>query len=292
MQRKTFLAWPVVCVLILMGCSGAPQSALSPSAVDATATFINPDGSTMKVRAPRDLAPNGTIDSQRPTLTFSNSVAVLVQVNLGHELEILNAQGASIYNRTLPESATTSSHAVESDLPYAETFTWRVRARSGINFGPWATASIRTPNPPPPPAPPTGVLPFPVPEACGPFGPDGRFPCVLAMAAQSVEWQRCAAGSGLGCHRFVRQVVHALSRSDPNFQMILVGGGHGCNCDRCGDTDRATFYREDTTVYGGRRVYDMITGAGGPTPGLTWSFIGDGGPRPGDVPADAALCTP
>jgi hypothetical protein len=290
MQRKTFLAWPAVCVLILMGCSGSPQSALSPSAVDATATFLNPDGSTMKVRAATNLTPTGTISTQRPTLTFSNSVAVLVQVNLGHELEILNAQGASIYNVLLAETAGTTSHAVEADLPYAENFTWRVRARSGINFGPWATASIRTPNPPTPPAPPTGVLPFPVPESCGPFGPDGRLPCVLAVAAQSVEWQRCASGNGVGCHRFTRQVVHALSRSDPSFQMILVGGGHGCSCDSCGDGGQR--YREDTTVYGGRRVYDMITGAGGPTPGLTWSFIGAGGPRAGDSPADAPLCTP
>ena len=62
----------------------------------------------------------------------------------------------------------------------------------------------------------------------------------------------------MACHRFSRQVVHALSRSDPNFQMIQVGGGHGCDCNRCGDGGLR--YREDTTVYGGRRVYDMIGG--------------------------------
>lgn len=289
MQRKTFLAWPVVCVLILMGCSGTPQSALSPSAVDATATFINPDGSTMKVRAATNLAPTGTINTQRPTLTFNNSVAVLIQVNLAHELEILNAQGASIYNRTLPETAGTTSHAVEADLPYAENFTWRVRARSGINFGPWATASLRTPDPPAPPAPPTGVLPFPVPAECGPFGPHGRLPCVLAVAAQSVEWQRCPR-SGVACHRFARQVVYALSRSDPNFKMIQVGGGLGCDCNTCGFSGLR--YREDTTVYGGRSVFDMVTAAGDPTAAPAWNHQGDGGPRAGDVPADAPLCTP
>lgn len=292
MQRKTFLAWPVVCVLILMGCSGTPQSGLSPSAVDATATFINPDGSTMKVRAASNLTPTGTVSTQRPTLTFTNSVAVLVQVNLAHELEILNAQGVQVYRRDLPETAGTTSHAVEADLPYAENFTWRVRARSGINFGPWATASLRTPDPPAPPAPPTGVLPFPVPAECGPFGPNGRLPCVLAVAAQSVEWQRCARGDGVGCHRFARQVVHSLSRSDPNFQMILVGGGMGCSCTGCGFSGLR--YREDTTVYGGRLgVYDMVSAAGSATPGLQWSLIpGNGAPREGDVPADAPLCTP
>ena len=289
MQRKTFLAWPVVCVLILMGCSGTPQSALSPSAVDATATFINPDGSTMKVRAASNLTPTGTISTQRPTLTFTNSVAVLVQVNLAHELEILNAQGVQVYRRDLPETAGTTSHAVEADLPYAENFTWRVRARSGINFGPWATASVRTPDPPTPPAPPTGVLPFPVPAECGPFGPHGRLPCVLAVAAQSVEWQRCSR-SGVACHRFVRQVVYALSRSDPNFKLIQVGSGIGCDCNTCGFSGLR--YREDTTVYGGRSVFDMVFAAGDPAAAPVWNHQGDGGPRPGDVPADAPLCTP
>ncbi len=33
-------------------------------------------------------------------------------------------------------------------------------------------------------------------------------------------------------------------------------------------------FREDTTVYAGRNVYDMIVGAGGPTPSLNWSFVG------------------
>ena len=47
-------------------------------------------------------------------------------------------------------------------------------------------------------------------------------------------------------------------------------------------------YREDTTVYGGNRVFDMIAGAGGPNPSAQWAEVP--GPRPGDTPTDAPLC--
>jgi hypothetical protein len=173
---------------------------------------------------------------------------------------------------------------------------WRVRGRLGVQTGPWADfAQIRTPDPPapPPPPPPTpgggpGQLPFPVPAECGPGGPGNRLPCVLAVAAQSAEWALCARGVGVGCHRFTRQVVFALLQSDPNWKMIQAApGGQSCNCTGCGPSD-GTMFREDTTVYGGNSVYDMISGAGGPTPGLVWSGVGP--PRPGDLPRDAPLC--
>ena len=44
---------------------------------------------------------------------------------------------------------------------------------------------------------------------------------VAAVAAQSAEWRLCAQGRGINCHRFARQVVFALSRSDPEFKMIV-----------------------------------------------------------------------
>jgi hypothetical protein len=113
---------------------------------------------------------------------------------------------------------------------------------------------------------------------------------VLAVASQSLEWQGCAAGSGTRCHRFSRQVVYALAQSDPNWQMIQAApGGHACNCNFCGPSD-GTMFREDTTVYGGTQVFDMIVGAGGPTPSLGWSFVG--APRNVDGPANAPLCVP
>jgi hypothetical protein len=112
--------------------------------------------------------------------------------------------------------------------------------------------------------------------------------CSFEIAGVSAEWARCRAGDGTGCHRFTRQVVYALSLGDPNWMMIQAApGGHACNCSGCGPSD-GTMFREDTTVYGGRDVYDMIVGAGGPAPGLSWNFVG--APRNVDVPNSAPLC--
>ncbi len=85
-------------------------------------------------------------------------------------------------------------------------------------------------------------------------------------------------------------MVFALNASDPNWKMITAApGGNACNCNFCGPSD-GTMFREDTTVYGGNTVFDMIVGAGGPTPSLNFSLVP--GPRAGDIPADAPICVP
>jgi hypothetical protein len=293
MQRKTMLAWPVVCALTIAACSGSPQTTLSPSAVEPVATFVNPDGSTLKVGKPRDLGPNGgAVDSPRPTLSFTNAIARFQQVGFAYDIEIQDANGGIVYSRVIGEAANSTSHTVEIDLANSATFWWRVRARLGDQVGPFADfATFRTPAASAPTPGPGGPgLPFPIPAECGPFGPDNRFACAAAVAARSVEWQGCAGGRAISCHRFVRQVVYALAQSDANWKSIVASpGGHACNCGGCGASD-GTMFREDTTVYAGSRVFDMIAGAGGPSPSLQWSGVP--GPRPGDGPRDAPLCAP
>ena len=89
-------------------------------------------------------------------------------------------------------------------------------------------------------------------------------------------------------HRAFLSTTKALASFDPGWQMIQAApGGHACNCGGCGPSDGSMF-REDTVVYGGRDVYDMIVGAGGPTPGLNWSFVG--APRNVDAPGNAPVC--
>jgi hypothetical protein len=262
--------------------------------VEPEATFLNPDGSALKVFAPRDLGPTGssTVDSVRPTLGFTSAVGRLQVVPLAHEVEVANSSGTVVYARLLAESQGSANHTLEEDLTFGDTFIWRVRARLGEQAGPWSdAATFRTPDRSTPVA--GGgpnALPFPVPGQCGPGDPSNRVGCAAAIAALSAEWGRCASGSGVGCHRFTRQVAFALSRFDPGWKMIVAGpGGHACNCGGCGPSD-GTMLREDTVVYNGNQVFDMITGAGGPSPGITWSRVP--GPRPTDFPADAPLCAP
>lgn len=295
MQQKTPLVWAMACALTITGCSSSPQTTLSPTAADPATGALNPDGSSLKVDAPTGLGPNGvTTDSHRPTLTFNASAGRYAAVGFAYEVELQNEAGQVIYTNLVGPATGAISHTVEVDLPSATNVWFRGRARAGEQSGPWSGyAQFRTPQPSAASPGAGGVLPFPIPEECGPFGPHGRLGCALAVAARSVEWQLCAAGRGVNCHRFTRQVVYALSQSDPNFQMILTApGNHACNCSGCGGSDGATMFREDTTVYGGRSVFDMITGAGGPSPSVTWSHLGDGGPRPGDLPRSAPLCAP
>jgi hypothetical protein len=292
MMRKKLFGGLLVSTVLACGiaaCSSSPATPSSPSGANPNESALNPDGTSLKVTAPSGLTPNGgTIDTRRPTLSFSASTGRFQPVTgLTYDLEVRNAQNSVVYSRNI----TGTSHALETDLTNSDNYTWRVQPRIGTDLGPAAAfASFRTPDPPAPP--PTGggggVLPFPVPAQCGPGGPANRLPCVLAVAALSAEWAACARGIGISCHRFTRQVVYSLLQSDPNWKMIQAApGGNACNCSACGPSD-GTMFREDTTVYGGNQVFDMITGAGGPTPGLTWSGVGP--PRPGDLPRDAALC--
>ncbi|MBA3270795.1 MAG: hypothetical protein H0T71_09800 [Acidobacteria bacterium] len=299
MQRKTMFAWQVVCALAITACSGTPQTTLSPTGVTAELTAVNADGSTVKVGAPRDLGPNNgeTVGSLRPTLGFTNPPGRFVTVGFAYDLEIQNANGSVVYERTIGESGSSSTHGLEADLTYSDNFRWRARVRLGSQAGPWSEfATFRTLDRPAPPAPPpptatatpSGQLPFPVPAACGPGDPGNRFACASAVAGLSAEWASCAAGRGVSCHRFTREVVYALSQSDPEWQLIQAGpGGHGCNCFGCGTSD-GSYFREDTAVYGGNRVFDMIVGAGGPSPSVNWSPVP--GPRAGDFPVSAQLC--
>jgi hypothetical protein len=294
-MNRNLLCGALVAVALAVGCSNAPETLLSPSGTTETVTFANPDGSMVKATAPTGLSPNGvTLNTRRPTLSFTNPTSRFAPVGFAYEVEIQDGASAVIYSRVIGPSTGTSQHTVEMELPYATTLWWRARARLDLQAGPWSGfAQMRTEEPPPPPQPTPTPTPTPAPGTGLQFQPpaacaSGGFPCVAAVAALSDEWGACARGSGVGCHRFTRQVVAALSSFDPGWQMIQAApGGHACNCSGCGPSD-GTMFREDTTVYGGRDVYDMIVGAGGPSPGLSWGFVGP--PRNVDVPGTAPVC--
>jgi hypothetical protein len=258
------------------------------------------------IEAPTPLDPVGNINTNRPQFRVRNGNVSGPAGDLVYRFEVATAPDTSAVVAVIsavPNGGGTTTMSM-GDLPWNRTFYWRVWATDGSTQSPYSgVMSFKTPNPPPPPPPPPAPGPAPgpgtptapgpggpspVPAACGPGDPSNRYPCVAAVAASSSEWARCAAGSGVGCHRFARQVVFALSQSDPNWRMIVAArGGHACNCSGCGPSDGGMF-REDTAVYGGNRVFDMIVGAGGPSPSLGWSEVP--GPRAGDVPAAAPLC--
>ncbi|WP_291989669.1 hypothetical protein [Luteitalea sp.] len=258
---------------LISACAQAPGGPTSPTSAASSST-ANPDGSTLKVSAPSLASPIGgtRVTTVRPTFTFAAATGRFAATLPTHRLEVLDAAGTVIAARTIAAGQT--SFAADTDLATNTNYLWRVRAELDGAVGPWSgIESFATPVPVV--APPTGGgLPFPIPAACGPGGASDRLPCVRAVAALSNEWSRCARGSAIGCHRFTRQVAFSLAQSDPGWRMIIAApGGLACDCNRCaaGLGNGSTFVREDTVVYSDGRVYDMVGGAGGPTPSLQWS---------------------
>ena len=279
MSRKTLLAWPVVCALAVASCSGSPETMLSPSSVVPEATFVNPDGSTIKVGAPDNLQPaaGAVIDSQRPTLQFANPRGLYASVGWAYAIEVQDGGGRVLYARTIGEGANVTSHVLDIDLEYSTTYWWRARVHLGDQFGPWSGfAEFRTPAPPRPPAPSAAELGFVIPGECGPFGPGDRFGCVLAMTAVSPWWAGCRAGSGRDCHRFTRTVAAALAASDPGWGLLSKNPGEQqCSWHGCGPGD-GSGYGEDVVVHlegGTLRGWDIVVGAGAPGASPNWARL-------------------
>jgi hypothetical protein len=259
-----------------------------------------------RIEAPTPVEPLGVISTNRPNFVVRNGRVTGPAGSVVYRFEVgtaVDQPPAAVVTATPGSSGTTTMTL--GDLPYSRTLFWRVWATDGTNQSPYSSiVSFVTPAPPPPPPTPTptptpipgagggtplpgSALPFAIPAACSGAGANG-FACANAVAAVSAEWARCAGGNGVACHRFARQVVYSLSRSDPNWKMIVAApGGNACSCSSCGPSD-GTMFREDTAVYGGNRVFDMIAGAGGPTPSLYWNEVP--GPRAGDFPGDAPVC--
>lgn len=279
MQRNTTLASALVCMLALAGCSGTPQTLLSPSPVDPATAAVNPDGSTLKVSAPTDLSPKDvTVETLRPTLRFNSAVGRYVEARYAHEIEGVDANGNVIYSRVIGESDGVGTHVVESDLSYSDNYSWRVRARVGDQTGPWSEfAAFRTfDRPAPPPPPPGSALPFEVPASCGPFGPGDRTACALAVAAVAPWWPACRAGSGVNCHRYTRALAAALATHDPRWGLLSKNPNEQqCTWNFCGRGD-GRGYGEDVVVHregGTLRGWDVVGGAGAPGAVAGWSRL-------------------
>lgn len=278
-------------VAALVACSEAPTSVVAPSAAPGS-TAAAADGSTLKVSAPTLQSPVGgeRVATRRPTFTFTASAGRHASTTAGYRVELLDDNGALLLARTV--SAGTTSLAADTDLDLGRSYLWRVRAELDGAFGPWsafgsflapAEATVQVPG--------TPTLPFPVPAECGPgYAVGNRIACASAVSRVSAQWGACARGSGIGCHRFTRQVIYSLAQSDPAWRMIVAApGGLSCDCNSCidGSGNGRDRMREDTTSYNGR-VFDMVSGAGGPTPGLQWSEAAAGLRGQGTTPV--VLC--
>ena len=139
----------LVAVVAVTGCSGAPQTPLSPSAAGGGSTTAAADGSTLKYTAPVLTSPeSGTrIGSRRPVLIWQNSTSKYAPSgSTTYEIEVVRvSNGQVVYSVIVPEGPGLTEHPVPADGEYDTEYRWRVRARVQNSIGPWATpATFRT----------------------------------------------------------------------------------------------------------------------------------------------------
>jgi hypothetical protein len=130
-------------MIALAGCSGSPQTPLSPSSGVGGSWAAAADGSTLKVTAPVLVAPeNGArTDTRRPTLSWQNSTGKYAGIGVAYEIEIVQvSSGAVVYTTIVGEGAGISEHVIPVDGAYDTEYRWRVRARLETSVGPWSTA--------------------------------------------------------------------------------------------------------------------------------------------------------
>lgn len=144
-----------------------------------------------------------------------------------------------------------------------------------------------TPEPPPVPAP-APVVPTPgLPRAlvgdmseCGPR-PDpvsNRIGCAQQVSMISPHWAGCAGGDEVACHRFVRDVVWALSQGDPRWGLISKPPGQqSCDETKCGPTggfgEDVAAYLPDGSSSNQWIGADIVGGAGAPGARVQWMSL-------------------
>lgn len=276
MNRRTMIPWPLMAAALLVtGCSGSPETPVSPSRAAEASLAANPDGSTLKVNAPSNLSPANSVvvGSNQVTLTFDPATGRYAPAaGIQHLVELYDQNQTRIATWV-----TASSSVTTPNLEYLQSYSWRVQPSLDGQVGPWSNvAGFATPAPPTP----AECRAQPI-EA-------NRFPCVLAVAAISEEWPRCQAGSGSACHRFTREVARALALGDPNWGLLgKPPGVWQCTLNSCGNISGGL--GEDVIVYctgpGSCRnpsgpqgridwvAIDIIVAAGLPGATLGWSPI-------------------
>jgi hypothetical protein len=147
MPKKFLLFLTAAAVGLVVAC-GKSESPTSPSSAVSSADALA-DGSTLKIDAPRLIAPTNGVQIQRGTtfpVTFENVKGRYATFPVSYEVEVRNsATGAIVVTPTFPAAAgaTTTFAVSAANMAFETNHTWRVRAAYLQGRGPWsATGSF------------------------------------------------------------------------------------------------------------------------------------------------------
>ena len=145
MHGRMYLATGLAAILALSIACGRSSTSVSPTTSATTSdAAAGADGSTLKVSAPSPTSPvNDEVTADTtPTLVAAASSSQYKQATLAYDFELYDPNNVKI--QTVVTGSTSWKVAA---LDYAKRHTWRVRATSENEFGPWsAFASFTTPE--------------------------------------------------------------------------------------------------------------------------------------------------
>lgn len=147
MKHQTLVAFSAAALTALtLACSQAPVPPTSPSGNDPANTSAGPDGSTLKVTAPRTLSPSSgeVITDLDPDLVIENASWKFVQgLPLAYVFEVFNDENVRVYQSPpVPQGADgRTTHEIDGDLSPDEVHSWRAYAVYQQQRGPMSNAS-------------------------------------------------------------------------------------------------------------------------------------------------------
>lgn len=271
-------------VVVSASCSRAPQAPTAPSATaEAVSAATAADGSTLKVNPPALVSPveGERVNDRRPTLLWANSIAKYGSMGTEYEIQV-SSPTAVVYEMVVGQAPDFGAHLIPFDLEYDTTYSWRVRARSGNDFGPWsALAEFKSPLRPGP------VVPIGIggTSTCAaplsPMGPgetrkprpnDSAIVRGVANAFPGAFARSCQEHGG--SWEFMDRSVDALRAKD---------GRYGYNAKRGNMFDPSMdvvsyYYRPEIVDINGNAsvyIFDLIGGHCGPNPVVVWIDVTD-----------------
>lgn len=236
------------------------------------------------IDAPVAVAPSGKLTTNKPDFRVTNG-AISGSTSVVYRFEVSQSGDFSTMLAlvTVVPNGSGSTTMTLGELPYKNTFYWRVRGSDGTNESPYSnTQSFTTPDPPAAPSPGGGGgVPGGVPKGPGGRGPDnGPLPSYGFSVVQAVAQANPGALANScqehgGSWQFMDQVVDTLrtydtrwgyngkrgNANDPSLDVVSYHYGPGPDAN-------------STDVY----IIDVIGGHCGPNPSPVWNDVtGAGG---------------
>jgi len=264
-------------------CSKSPEAPTAPSAVQAAPSAAAADGSTLKFNTPALVAPidRSRAEDRRPTLVWANAQSKYGDIGVAYDLEV-STPTATVYEMTVGQSPDFGAHIVPFDLEFDTVYSWRVRARVGDEFGPWANwAEFLAPSRPVASAP---TVPSGGPGACAAppsaMGPgENRKPrpndsaIVRAVASAFPSSLRNSCQEHGGSWEFMDRTVDTLRSKDGRYAYNAKRGNMND-----ASLDAISYFWGNHEGYNGSSqvyIFDIIGGHCGSNPSTFWGDVTD-----------------